>query len=155
LRRAIIVAESQRRNTKPTSPYPAIDRFSGVYFRTIKKYLREGKLPKIDIIIVSRDFGILRSKDKIPYSLPVKKLSFDTESIGLMRETNLRKLRQIFQKGKYDEIYVNVGREFYKLIEGFEKLTSAKIIYASGLGLGPKAQHMRDWILTVSEGQEK
>jgi len=45
---------------------------------------------------------------------------------------------------------VNVGAKFAKLIDGFEDLTTAKIIYASGPGLGPKAQHMKNYILSIT-----
>jgi cytoplasmic iron level regulating protein YaaA (DUF328/UPF0246 family) len=145
--RAIIVAASQRRVEEPKDPIPAIDRFKGVYFRILKKYLRSGKLSNTDILIVSQDFGVVRSKDKVPYRKPTNKLDFHKEFVEKARKANLKTLGRIFREKNYNEVYVNVGKEFYKLIEGFESLASAKIIHASGPGLGPKAKHMKNWIL--------
>lgn len=146
--RAIIIAESQRRKQDPIEPIAAIDRYIGVYFRVLKKYLREGKLPNTDILIISKKFGILQSQDTVVYHKPVDKLNF--EFVENSRKTNLKLLKAIFEKEKYDEIYVNVGAQFAKLIDGFEDLTTAKVIYASGSGLGPKAQHMKNYILSIS-----
>ena len=148
--RAIVVAASQRRKQEPKDPIPAIDRFCGVYFRILTKYLHEGKLDNTDILIVSQDFGVLQAQDKIPYREPTKTIGFDKENTERLRKSNLESLENIFKEKKYTEIYVNLGKEFSKLIEGFENLTSAKVIYASGPGLGPKAQHMKEYILSLT-----
>ena len=147
--RAIIVAASQRRKQDPKNPIPAIDRFNGVYFRILRKYLREGKLPNTDILIVSQDFGLLKAQDKIPYREPAETLSLDKETTERLRKSNLESLENIFGAREYTEVYVNVGKVFSKLIEGFQSLTTAKIIYAAGPGLGPKAQHMKEYILAL------
>jgi len=147
--RAIIVAESQRRKQDPKEPIPAIDRFTGVYFRILKKYLREGKLLNTDILIVSQKWGILKAQDKVKYNKPTNTLDFK-KSLKETQKNNLETLKNIFEKKNYDQIYVNVGAEFTKLIDGFEDLTSAKVIYARGPGLGPKAQHMKKYILSLT-----
>lgn len=149
--RAIIVAASKRRREEPKDPIPAIDRFQGVYFRILKKYLRERKLPNIDVLIISQNFGVLQAQDKIPYRKPTKTIGFDKETTKRLRKSNLESLENIFKERKYTEVYVNLGKEFTKLIEGFERLTSAKVIYASGPGLGPKAQHMKQYILALTD----
>jgi len=145
----MILAESQRRKVEPRTPIPAINRFSGVYFRVLKKYLREGRLPDTDIFIVSYEFGILRDKSKVPYREPVENLRFDRNIVEAKRRENLRTLERIITENRYDEIYVNLGSEYLKLIEGVEGLTSAKITYSEGAGLGPKARHMKNWILDL------
>lgn len=152
MRRLIIVSASLRRSKEPLDPIPAIDRFNGVYFRIIKKYKREGKLQDTDCIIVSKKFGIIYPTEKVPYYEPdhINKfghLDMNGNQIRKLRRKNLAKLKEIFATTEYSEIFVNVGKEFMELIKGFEKLTSAKIIYASGRGLGPKAQHLKKWIL--------
>ena len=152
MKRLIIVSASLRRLEEPSNPIPALDRFDGVYFRIIKKYKREGKLQDTDCVIVSKKFGIIDQNERVPYYKPdhIDKfgyLNMNESQIKKLREENLARLKEIFAKSKYSEIFVNVGKHFMELIKGFEKLTSAKIIYASGRGLGPKAQHMKKWIL--------
>ncbi|MEM1966479.1 MAG: hypothetical protein QXO86_01215 [Nitrososphaerota archaeon] len=39
----ILLSTSQRRSSGP-KPLPAIERYQGVFFPVLKKYLREGKL---------------------------------------------------------------------------------------------------------------
>lgn len=152
MRRLIIVSESLRRLKEPSEPIPALDRFDGIYFRIIKKYRRKGKLQDTDCIIVSKSFGIICQNEKISYYKPdhidtIGYLNMNKNQIKKLRGKNLAKFKEIFDKNKYSEIFVNVGKRFMELIEGFEKLTSAKIIYASGPGLGPKAQHLKRWII--------
>jgi cytoplasmic iron level regulating protein YaaA (DUF328/UPF0246 family) len=126
---------------------PAIKRFDGVYFRLLRKCLRERKLRNVDILIVSEKFGLIWSKDKIPYYEVQGKmgaLNLDKNTLEKIRQENLQKLKKIVNR--YSEIYVNVGREYLKLIEGFEKFATSKVTYSSGKGLGPKALHMKQWI---------
>jgi len=143
----IIVAASLRRKKEPSKPIPAFERFTGVSFRVLKKYLREGNLENTDIIIISPNKGVLLSDTKIPYQEPSKKLKFEKDFIEKMRKRNLIELGKIFDHEKYLEIYVSVGQKMMQFIEGFENLTSEKIIFAEGAGIGPRAQHMKNWIL--------
>jgi len=146
-RKLIIITTSYRLNKENTEPIPAIERFDGVYFRLLRKHIREGRLRNVDILIVSEKFGLIWAKDKVPYYEVHGKmgsLSLDKKTTEKIRKENLQKLKKIVNR--YSEIYVNVGREYLKLIEGFEKFTTSKVTYASGKGLGPKASHMKEWI---------
>ena len=93
---------------------------------------------------------MLRSQDKIPYHKPTNKIGFDKKFVEKARKANLKTLQRIFKEKNYAEIYVNIGKDFSKLIEGFEDLTSAEVIYASGPGLGPKAKNMKEYILSLT-----
>jgi len=147
-KKLIIVSASSSRKRESKEPIPAIERYNGIYFRTLRKYLREGKLRNTDILINSKKFGLIRSNKKIPYYEPSPgnwgSLGLNKETVDRIRKKNLHKLKKLVNA--YSEIYVNVGREYMKLIEGFENFTSCKIIYATGRGLGPKALHMKEWI---------
>jgi hypothetical protein len=125
---------------------PALDRYNGVFFRVLKKYLREGQLEDVDILILSETLGILTPEKGVPYNPVISKVvgRGDTDKA---RKQNLETLRNWFSKREYAEIYVNCGRDFLKLIEGFEKLTSARVTFAEGSGIGPKAAHMKKWIV--------
>lgn len=50
----------------------------------------------------------------------------------------------MFAERRYEEIYVNIGQNYLKSIEGFEKFTDARITNATGV-LGKKAVHMKQW----------
>lgn len=144
--RLILLSASRRRSNNPKT-IPAIERYQGVYFRVLKKYLREGRLRNTDILIVSEKFGVLRPEDKVPYHKPFEG-KLGKEEVQKARQANLTKLAEIFSKKRYSEIFVVCGREFQKLIEGFQNLTNTKVVFCEGAGLGPKAQNLKEWILS-------
>ena len=147
-KKLVILTTSVRLDEETKEPIPALERYNGVYFRVLKKYLREGRFRDTDILIVSEKYGLIWSDDKIPlYEIHGKmgSLTLDEKAIEKLRQENLKKLEKILDR--YSEIYVNVGKEYMKLIKGFEKLASGRIIHAKG-SLGAKATHMKQWILS-------
>lgn len=149
-KKLVIVSASSSIRKEPFEPILAIERYDGIYFRVLRKYLRERKLRNIDVVIVSEKFGLMRSDDKISYYEPHAgkwgSLSLNKDAIKNLRRENLEKLKRIVND--YSEIYINVGRQYMKLIEGFENFTTCKITHAVGKGLGPKALHMKKWIIS-------
>jgi len=146
----MIISGSSRMLKEPKDPIPAIERFDGIFMRTIRNYIH--RLKKVDILILSPVYGLISPEDKIPYHEPIggnwHKADFPKDKIDDARKANLVAMRKALSKQKYDEIYVNVGRKMLKLMEGFEQLTpkTTKIIYAQGAGIGPKVAHMKNWI---------
>jgi hypothetical protein len=76
------------------------------------------------------------------------KLVLDTSDLTRLRESSLQTLGFTLNNKIYDEIFVNVGKELLKIIEGFEAMLpkTTRVTYARGRGIGPKMAHMRDWI---------
>ena len=149
-RKLVIVSASSSIRKEPDEAIPAIERYNGIYFRVLRKYLPKRNLSNIDVLIVSEKLGLVWSHDKITYHVPHAgkwgALSLDDVSIRKLRTENLEKLRKIVNR--YSEIYVNVGVKYLRLIEGFEKITTCKVTYAIGRGLGPKALHMKQWLIS-------
>lgn len=149
-KKLIIVTSSSRLRREPSEPIRAIDRYDGIYFRILRKYLLERRLKNIDVLIVSEELGLIWSHDKISYHEPHPgkrgALSLDRHTIRRLREDNLKKLKGILNQ--YSEIYVNVGQDYMKLIEGFEQYVKGKVTYATGRGLGPKAANMKQWLIS-------
>lgn len=115
----------------------------------LSKCQREGLVDNADIFVLTKK-GLLDSNDTMTYSEPEPgtpgTLSLAKHDLERIRRKNLRILRKAFESTKYDRVYVNVGREYIRLIEGIERISPVVVEYASGRGLGPKARHMRDWI---------
>jgi hypothetical protein len=145
LRRLVIVSASLRRVPDPDS-IPAIERFDGVYFRILRKYLREGKLKGADILVVSDRYGILQADDLVPFHHPADKVKATEDA----RASNLTKLRKMLGKASYSEIYVVCGRDFQAFIKGFEEFADTPVTYCKGPGLGGKARSLKLWILAHS-----
>lgn len=122
-----------------------MDLYDGVNYRTIKKLKRENKFPKnVDMAIISAKYGLIRPKEKIEYyeqritKQRVKELHIDV----------LPKLKRIITNNNYDEIFVNLGKDYLPVIDGFEKFvpSDTRIIYAKG-GIGQKMSQMKKWLL--------
>lgn len=147
-KKLVIVSESFRRIKHPEKAIPAIERYDGVYFRVLRRALREGRLRNTDILIVSEKLGLIWANDTVSFDPPrggtLGTLGLSKENIHILRQKNLQKLERVVKA--YSQIYVNVGRNYIKLIEGFENFATCKIVYAKGRGIGPKARHMKEWI---------
>ena len=146
--RLILLSASRRRSNNPNS-IPALERYQGVYFRVLKKYLREDRLKDTDVLIVSEKFGVLRPEDRVPYHEPFEG-KLGKQEVQKARQANLTKLAQTFSEKQYSEIFVVCGREFQKLIAGFQNLTNTKVVFCEGAGLGPKAHNLKQWILNYT-----
>ena len=150
MRKLLIISGSPRVLRNPVQPIPAIQRFDGIITRTVKKYYEQ--ISNIDVLIVSPVYGLIKAEEKISFKEPAcgnwHKLKLSKEHVSYLKERNLSILQNLLQRRKYDEIYVNVGKNLLKIIEGFDKVVprSTKITYAEGSGIGPKMAHMKKWI---------
>ena len=102
---------------------------------------KRGLFPKKCDIMFVTGLGIFKADDKIlPNDIPM------TPQLALsVREENLDAMKRILSTKRYEEVYVNLGQNYFKSIEGFEKFTNARITYAKRV-LGRKAVHMKQWI---------
>jgi hypothetical protein len=150
MKNLVIVSGSTRLVKEPSQPIPAIQRFDGVFIRLVRKYYRQTK--DIDVLILSPVYGLISSEEKIDFRKPIgenwRELNLDNNIVSMLRESNLKLLKKVLSKRSYAEIYVNLGKDMLKLIEGFEKLVpqTTKITYAQGPGIGPKMAHMKKWL---------
>lgn len=149
-RKLVIISASSRVKRKPVDPIPALQRYDGLYFRIIRKYIKEKQLKNIDVLIVSENMGLLNGYDFIPYVEPrsgyLGEIGLDKKKLKMQRDANIEKIKNTL--GNYEEIYVNVGQSYLRLIKGFDKYVKCKVTYSSGRGLGCKARHMKEWFLS-------
>jgi hypothetical protein len=130
---------------------PAIDRYDGLLVRVIRRAIREGHIDLRDVVIVSPTLGLLRGSDAVPYHKPIggnwQDLELDTRNLENMNRLALHFLKDLTESSEFSEVYVNVGKKLTPIIAGIEKVVPCKVVYATGCGPGPKAAHMRDWLL--------
>jgi hypothetical protein len=154
-RRLLIVSASRRVVGSVSEKMQAIDRYDGLLMRVLRKHVRESRIDARDVLIVSPSLGLVRALDMVPYRAPIqgtwRNFRLDVSSLREMNESALRLLESLTQSSKYSEVYVNVGKKLYPILAGMEKVVHCRILYASGSGMGPKAAHMRDWLLSKSE----
>lgn len=150
MRKLIIIPGSIRLRKEPPEPIPALLRFDGVFVIMIRKYRK--MLRDCDVMILSPVFGLIKAKKKIGFKEPVqgswRAPEIRDADIERLRKASLSTLKKTISQCQYDEIYVNLGKNMLKIIEGFEELVpqETKITFSQGRGIGPKMGHMKAWI---------
>jgi|GEM_PF-1392731 hypothetical protein len=146
----IIVSASSKINAEPATPVPALQRFNGGFVKQIKKYY--DLLHNVDVMILSPVYGLIVADAKIVGKEPLqgswRRLVLSESDFARLRESSFETLHTVLEKKEYDEIYINLGKELLRVIEGFELAlpSTTKVTYAQGSGMGPKMTHMRDWL---------
>jgi hypothetical protein len=131
---------SSSKLTRPTEPIPAIERYTGVFFKVLNKWIREHPCnPRPDLLIISAQFGLLRPESLIPY--------YD-QRIDVRRAVALAPkiqtaLQQELTDRRYRSILVNLGRDYLKALEGFNGLQGAT--WAQG-SIGVRARQLKSWL---------
>jgi len=143
----LILGPSYRRNPSP-EPLPAIERYDGLFYRIVRKYIDKLKEKDIDVIIVTEDLDVVTPETKLPYKPPVGEswktlppIEKDPEKIKLLRIQILK----LIERRRYEEIFVALNRYYQALLPDLAAYTG-KII-ASFRGIGPKAQALKQWLL--------
>jgi hypothetical protein len=145
----LLVLSCSDRKKKIKELTPAIEIYDGVNYRSIKKAKREGNLSNnLDILIISAKYGLLNCDDPINYY----KQRITPDRAKELRIDVLPKLKMILKNNNYGEIFVNLGKDYLPVIDGFEKFvpSDTRIIYAKG-GIGQKMSQMKKWLIEKHE----
>ena len=149
----LIISCSQRKVSTP-EPLPALERYDGPTYRTLRKSRDEGRIPeKLDVLIISAKYGLL------PCQQPADTYN---QKMTLKRADELRpeiqsRLKSFIQtkRGGYDQVFINLGKVYMQTLEGFHwGLVST--MEASG-GIGQKTSQMKAWLERIADnnGKEK
>ena len=146
-KRLLIIGASFRRKEEPRKPVRALERFDGLLSRIVRRLEAEGKLEDVDVLILT-ERGAVWGHEEVPYWPPKGQVwgrfTLSEEEISNLRESVREALRD--KAGQYEEVFVNVGRQYMPAIEGIEELLGCPIKYAQGKGPGPKASQMKAWL---------
>ncbi len=130
----LIVACSQRKRLD-SGPLPAIDRYDGPAFRTLRKAKREGYWPEsLEMLILSAEFGLIEAGTLIPW--------YDRR----MTPARAAELQPAVSRvlgarlPDYGRIFVNLGRAYLPVLPPMPPAT-----YAGG-GIGRRSAQMKAWL---------
>ena len=141
----LILGPSYRRKTDP-QPLLAIERYDGVYYRIVSKYMDKIRKKKIDIIIITEDLEIVDYKTPLPYKPPKGKtwrnLTLSRELIEEKKEKLQERLVKIIKTRKYEEVFIALNKTYQKILPEITVKTLKDF-----KGLGPKARALKEWIL--------
>jgi cytoplasmic iron level regulating protein YaaA (DUF328/UPF0246 family) len=138
----LIISCSQRKIQSPEM-LAAIDRYDGPTYRTLRKLRRAGYMPKnLDILIISAKYGLLPCQQ--PADDYEQKMT--PERADTLRPSVQRKLKSFIhtKPGAYDQVFINLGKTYRRILEGFH-WGLLPTLEASG-GIGLKTSQMKAWL---------
>ena len=138
----LLIVSCSHRKIQVPEPIPAIDRYDGPTYRTLRKMRREGMLSTaLDIRIVSAKYGLIHSHKPIGlYNQLMTPRRADELRPHIQAE--LQSLMNI-SKG-YDQVFINLGKTYRQTLEGFHWITIPTMEASGGIGL--KNQQMKAWL---------
>ena len=144
----LIISCSQRKIQSP-EPLAAIDRYDGPTYRTLRKFCTGGlPPPELDVVIISAKYGFLRSKQLIE-NYDQRMTAKRADELRPKVQASLRALIQgkrecPFSLGAYDQVFINLGKTYRRILEGFH-WGLLPTLEASG-GIGLKTSQMKAWL---------
>lgn len=130
---------------------PAIDRYDGPTYRSLRKFRdanSDKKYPfpiNLRILIISAKFGLIHPETEIPaYDL---KMTLERAS-GMAVDVQCDLIRCLefydIAYGGTDQVFINLGKTYRRTLEGFHWGTIATMEATGGIGL--KTQQMKAWL---------
>jgi len=145
IRKYLLIIPCSKRKKKITEDrLHALYLYDGPFYRIIRKFFREYGIPKnLDITIISAKYGLINANTYIAY--------YDNrmtkEAIKNFAGRLKSRLISIINEENYTEIFQNIGKNYYKVIKGWEMCIdeNIQVISAEG-GIGQRAKQMRNWL---------
>lgn len=146
----LIVACSQRKHSDPTL-LPAIERYDGGNYRLLRKAKREGYLPdRLDVLILSAKYGLISAST----SIANYNQRMTSERAMELHEQTLQTLQSYTRQHCYQEVYVDLGQDYYPAIGDVSKIfDNASIIYAHGK-IGERLARVKHWLIEKCNAEQ-
>ena len=143
----LIIACSQRKSLEP-GLLPALERYDGGSYRLLRKAKREGYLPeRLDILILSAKYGLITASSYIA----TYEQRMSRERARELQAQTVQTLQSYAQQHSYQEVYVDLGQDYYPAIGEVSKIfANASIVYAQGK-IGERLARVKHWLMVTSE----
>lgn len=135
----LLILSCSARKTDAPGLIPALDRYDGQFFRIFKKALRDGYAQDVQLAILSARFGLLNTDTRIPdYDQPMTPKQCEAKKPRVQENLGIW-----LGDRRYDQIFVNLGKDYLPLVEGMPGLATAT--FASGQ-IGERAYQLKEWL---------
>ena len=129
----LLISCSARKISTPET-LPALDRYDGPTYRTLRKARYEGYIPEhLDVLIISAKHGL------IPCQHPVDDYDqvMTPERAEELRPEIQQKLEGLIatKKGGYNQVFINLGKTYMQTLEGFHWELLSTLEASGGIGL--------------------
>ena len=135
---SLLVQGCSKSKNEPGKPVPALDLYSGFFFKIIKKAKREGAFNEdIDLCILSAEHGLIDTKDEISWYERRMDQDRAAELAPEVRD------ELVERADDYDSVIVNLGGTYNRALEGVESALEIPIYFVEGDGIGYKGSVLK------------
>ncbi|GAA1324201.1 hypothetical protein GCM10009647_059560 [Streptomyces sanglieri] len=136
---SLLVQACSKSKNQPDEAIPALELYSGYFFKIIKKSMREGVFDEeMDICILSAEHGLIDADTEIEWY----DRQMDTERAAELAPSVRSQLRETVTN-TYDEVIVNVGGAYREALEGVSDIVESDVYYIEGEGIGHKGHVLK------------
>lgn len=130
-----------------SSPIPALELYTGYFYKIINKSRREGAL-RDDVVlrILSAEHGILRPDTEVEQY----DRQMTSDRAAALRESVVESLATTVREHSIDMVVINAGTEYRSALTGLRDVLddSVDIRYISGGGIGEMGRQLKSFIRT-------
>lgn len=139
---SLLVQSCSKSKNEPGESVPALELYSGYFFKIIKKAIREGEFDEsMDVCILSAKYGLIDASEEISWY----DQRMDTDRAVELAPHVCEELSER-ASGEYDEVLINVGGAYRRVIEDIEAAINIPVRYIEGDGIGYKGRRLKQVI---------
>jgi hypothetical protein len=138
----LLVQGCSKSKNRTAEPVPALELYSGFFFKIIKKSIRGGEMnDDIDICILSAEHGL------VDVETPIE--TYD-------RRMDRQRARELAPEvsndldrwvdGQYDRVVLNLGRTYRRTLDEFTPNSEVSLCHIDGEGIGEKGHALKRFL---------
>lgn len=136
---SLLIQSCSQSKNRPTEAVPALDLYTGYFFKIIKKAIRENEFDgDIDLCILSAEYGIIERDEEISWY----DRRIDSERAEELSSKVAQELTRIVDSS-YDKLLINVGRDYLEALSQVMKELTVPVYYIEGSGIGKKGSVLK------------
>lgn len=138
--RLLVISCSSAKRRRPKDKIPAIQRYDGIFYKVLRKTIREGTVDyPLIVAIISAKYGLITPDTLIP-AYNMKMNACQAKTLGPVIRKELQKL---INKHKPGAILINLGKAYAAIIRNLPELNNA--VRAAG-PIGKRAAILKSWL---------
>ncbi|MGB2728708.1 MAG: hypothetical protein WBD09_09585 [Halobacteriota archaeon] len=152
-RKYLLIISCSKTQSKEKEPIPALRRYDGRIFRSIKELMRRSEFPKaIDIRIISKGYSL--EHGLIGPDFPILRYNIEmTDELALrIKPSILSSLKGLLEKEDYIEVAINLSDGFSICVGGIRDLLAQETSLTCMIGtLDERDKQLGEWIEKVKK----
>jgi hypothetical protein len=142
--RRLLILPCSKAKARTAELLPAIERYQGPFFRLVNRVAYPNSL---DVMILSAKYGLIPANTRIEYY----DLKMDDSRALELQARVLQELIRQLDCYCYDEIFINLGRQYMKALNGVHDYIpeTTKLIIAEGR-IGQRLKQMKEWLTSIN-----